>query len=160
MKRAIVILLCIAMLAALFVVPGYSEETADPAEPVLHHAYIHGTSDGLFMPQSTMTRAEFAQMIWNLQADPVEGICVFSDVADGDWYAAEMYNLARRLGYYQATAISGRFNTNQEDHGWAELPINGVTYILEPEINSTRFPSQPGKLFLITYTEAPFSYWK
>ena len=91
------------MLTALFVVPGYTEETADPAEPVLHLAYIHGTSDGLFLPQATMTRAEFAQMIWNLQSDPPEAISVFSDVPDGEWYTTAVNSLAamKVLGGYE-----------------------------------------------------------
>ena len=75
-------------------------------------------------------------------------------------YASEMYYFARRLGYYQATAISGRFGAGWDDHGWVELPIDGVAYVLDPQGNWRNSPQKPGYLFLVRYDEAPYSYVK
>ena len=141
MKRAIIILLCIAMLAALFAAYGYA---VDSESVELHFAYIHGTSEGLFLPLATMTRAEFAQMIWNLQTDPAEGVSVFSDVPDGAWYAPAVNSLAamKVIGGYE----DGTFR-----------PMNPVTraeYVRILAVLSGRHPSAP-----CSYADVSYTHW-
>lgn len=68
-------------------------------------------------------------------------------------YAAEMYYIARRLGYWQATAISGGVITSSYDHGWMEMTLNGTTYIFDPQLESTRSLAS-GTLYMITYSQA------
>lgn len=75
-------------------------------------------------------------------------------------YAAEMYYLARRLGYEQARAISGQDCPNgyRVDHGWLEIQINGVRYLFDPEMNATRY-LYAGRLFMKTYRQTPWRYY-
>lgn len=71
-------------------------------------------------------------------------------------FASEMYYLARRLGYWQATAISGGVDTPSYvngDHGWMEMTLNGTAYIFDPQLESTRGLAS-GTLYMITYSYA------
>lgn len=157
MKRAFLILLFICALAALLAVHGFAAEP-DPTEPTepepievieaedgeLHLAYIHGTANGLFLPQATMTRAEFAQMIWNLQSDPAAGVSVFSDVQSGAWYAPAVNSLAEMkvLGGY----ADGTFR-----------PMNSVTraeYVRILAVLSGRQPNES-----CYYTDVSYDHW-
>lgn len=72
-------------------------------------------------------------------------------------YAAEMYYLARRLGYYNARAISGSVMLDN-DHGWLEIPVDGVPTVVDPELESKNY-SAPGHLFLTPYDETPWHYY-
>lgn len=73
-------------------------------------------------------------------------------------YAAEMFYLARRLGYYNARAISGGVMLDN-DHGWVEIPVNGVPTVTDPELESKNF-SSPGHLFLTPYDKTPWTYYR
>lgn len=60
-----------------------------------HNAYLDGYSDGTFGPDNNMTRAEVAQMFYNLLLDKdVPVTVVFSDVPTDAWYAAAVNTLA------------------------------------------------------------------
>jgi len=51
---------------------------------------INGYSDGTFRPDNGITRAEFVKIVNGLLGFKVEGSASFTDVASGEWYAAEV----------------------------------------------------------------------
>ena len=60
-----------------------------------HIVYLNGYMDGTFRPDDNMTRAEVAQMFYNLLNDKDVAITVsFSDVASDAWYAEAVNTLA------------------------------------------------------------------
>ena len=60
-----------------------------------HKEYLHGYDTGLFGPNNDMTRAEAAQMFYNLLLDKDVPITVnFSDVPADAWYATAVNTLA------------------------------------------------------------------
>ena len=73
-------------------------------------------------------------------------------------YAAEMYYIARRLGFWQAKAISGAVTvTRKGEHGWLEITLDGVDTVTDPELEQARF-KEPGHVFLAPYGETPWIY--
>ena len=79
------------------------QEVADPEktgvagllEAVKHNAYLHGYGNGEFGPNNNMTRAETAQMFYNLLRQKNVTVTVqFSDVSDDAWYATAVNTLA------------------------------------------------------------------
>ena len=76
-------------------------------------------------------------------------------------FAAKMYYLALRLGYPTARAISGAAIDEETDHGWLEIPIDGVRYICDPELEAKMYKGEdsPGRIFMKPYREAPWGYW-
>ena len=79
------------------------QEVADPEktgvagllETVKHNAYLHGYGNGEFGPNNNMTRAEAAQMFYNLLRQKNVTVTVqFSDVSDDAWYATAVNTLA------------------------------------------------------------------
>ncbi len=81
---------------------GWQKKTADPAETgvgelldTAHHiAYVRGVPGGLFAPGANMTRAEAAQMFYNLLLKPVQTTASFTDVPVDKWYAPAVNALA------------------------------------------------------------------
>lgn len=60
-----------------------------------HMAYLHGYEDGTFRPDTHMTRAEAAQMFYNLLLDKNVPVTVsFHDVPADAWYAPAVNTLA------------------------------------------------------------------
>ena len=60
---------------------------ADLLETEKHISYLNGYSDDVFKPESNMTRAETAQMFYNLLLDKnVSGESAFDDVSAESWY--------------------------------------------------------------------------
>lgn len=79
------------------------QEVADPEktgvagllETVKHNAYLHGYGNGEFGPNNNMTRAEAAQMFYNLLREKNVTVTVrFTDVPDDAWYATAVNTLA------------------------------------------------------------------
>lgn len=79
------------------------QEVADPEktgvagllETVKHNAYLHGYGNGGFGPNNNMTRAEAAQMFYNLLRQKNVTVTVqFTDVSDDAWYATAVNTLA------------------------------------------------------------------
>lgn len=75
-----------------------------PDQPELnkesHMAYIRGYEDGTVRPEANITRAETAQIFYNLLTeDSREAFhatsCAFSDVPDGQWYTTCVATLAK-----------------------------------------------------------------
>ena len=94
LKRALPVLLLLLLLAAL-ACPVFAEEEDEEElpQPVVHALYVNGRSDGSFGPRSNLSRAELAQMIYNL-GDYAEAAGQFSDVSDDSWYARPVNALA------------------------------------------------------------------
>ena len=64
-----------------------------------HKEYIYGRPNSRFAPEADMTRAEVAQMFYNLLRDKDVDITVtFADVAEGSWYYTAVNALAS-LGF-------------------------------------------------------------
>ena len=60
---------------------------AELLETEKHISYLNGYSDDVFKPESNMTRAETAQMFYNLLLDKnVSGESAFDDVSEEVWY--------------------------------------------------------------------------
>ena len=82
--------------------PDISLNTVD------HFAYMNGKGDGKFMPDANMTRAEVAQMLYNLMVDQTidSNNSVFSDVYSDAWYSTAVVTLASKgiiKGYADGT---------------------------------------------------------
>lgn len=117
----------------------FTGSTADPTETGVskwletndHRLYLNGYTDGSFGPDRNMTRAEAAQMFYNLLLDRnVAAAEPFSDVNSGAWYAKAVNTLAaldvlrgvgdgqfapdRAITRAEFTAIAMRFATLSE----------------------------------------------
>lgn len=92
--------------------PGTSDSgVGDWLNMADHMAYLHGYPDGTFGPQKQMTRAEAAQMFYNLLLDQnIESDRFFTDVKDDAWYAPAVEALAE-LGVINGYA-DGTFRPN------------------------------------------------
>ncbi len=61
-----------------------------------HETYMYGYTGALFKPENTMTRAEAAQMLYNLlAARPAVSESQFSDVSLTSWYGTAVNTLAK-----------------------------------------------------------------
>lgn len=71
---------------------GFSDVSADSwyAEAVMYcreHSLMFGTSDTTFAPESNLTRAQLATVLYRIAGSPaVTGRDVFTDTPDGAWY--------------------------------------------------------------------------
>ena len=78
-----------------------------------HDQYLFGYPDGTFGPGLNMTRAEAAQMFYNLLVDQdVEAPSVFDDVPEGAWYA-EPVNVMAKLDIVEGVG-DDKFEPNRE----------------------------------------------
>jgi len=100
--------------------PANNNGIADPTETGVagwlqtreHIAYLGGYGNGLFGPDDNMTRAQVAQMFYNLLKDKNIAITVnFSDVQGSDWYATAVNTLAS-LGIIRGVG-DGVFDPNR-----------------------------------------------
>ena len=73
-------------------------------------------------------------------------------------FAAEYYYLCRRVGFWQAKAVSGGLYYRSYDHGWVEMTLNGTCFLFDPRTDA-RYNKTPGALFMIPYAEAPYTYF-
>ena len=64
-----------------------SEWYIKAVEFVCTNGLMSGYANGRFGPNDTLTRAQFAQIIYNKEGRPATGGSRFSDVKDGMWYA-------------------------------------------------------------------------
>ncbi|MDM8289461.1 InlB B-repeat-containing protein [Slackia piriformis] len=81
----------------------------------LDWAVIHGILEGygntgLMKPDSPITRAEMAQVLWNLEGRPAAhgNALTFDDVAEGDWFARAVA-WASSVGIFQGYGDTGLF---------------------------------------------------
>lgn len=91
-------------------------------EPLLklggHETYLGGYPGAIFKPESYMTRAEVAQMLYNLlNQKPESTSSKFSDVPDGRWYSEASNALASLdviRGYSDGTFLPNKTITRAE----------------------------------------------
>ena len=97
---------------------GNTTRPADPTETGVakwletenHIAYMSGVGAGRFEPNANMTRAQVAQMFYNLLLDKrITVTASFSDVSSGKWYT-EAVNALASLGIIQGS--NGKFRPN------------------------------------------------
>lgn len=81
----------------------------------LDWAVVHGVLEGygntgLMKPDSPITRAEMAQVLWNLEGRPAAhgSALAFDDVAEGDWFARAVA-WASSVGIFQGYGDTGLF---------------------------------------------------
>lgn len=83
-----------------------------------HKTYMNGYSGALFMPERIMTRAEAAQMLYNLlAAKPPVTESQFSDVSLSKWYGTAVNALAKSgvlSGYKDGTFLPDKTITRAE----------------------------------------------
>lgn len=75
------------------------------------HGILEGYSNtGLMKPDSPITRAEMAQVLWNLEGRPAAhgSALAFDDVAEGDWFARAVA-WASSVGIFQGYGDTGLF---------------------------------------------------
>ncbi len=83
-----------------------------------HDTYLGGYPGALFGPEKYMTRAEVAQMLYNLLSKKPENTSLkFSDVPDGQWYSGAVNALASLdviQGYSDRTFLPNKTITRAE----------------------------------------------
>jgi uncharacterized repeat protein (TIGR02543 family) len=96
---------------------GWHEDVSDPDDTGVsdwlntkdHFSYFHGYETGTFYPEREMTRAEAAQIFYNVLLNQNVPITVsFSDVPEDAWYADAVNTLAS-LGFIKGIGAN-RFN--------------------------------------------------
>ena len=148
--------------------PSETEEPAEPSEPTepedpteptepedptpeplypkteQHPIYVSGSSDGFFRPRASLTRSEFAQIIYRLTDLPDSEDCPFSDIPDNKWYTAAV----------RALAASGYMNGFPDGTFRPRNPVTRAQLVVvlskirpeAPETNST-------------FSDVPESHW-
>ena len=124
------------------IVPVEPEDPTDPDQTGVsdlletddHIQYLFGYPDGSFGPDRNMTRAEAAQMFYNLLKDQdVKAEPAFDDVPEGAWYATPV-NVMAELGIVDGVG-DDKFEPNREitraefttmAMRFAEVPSGGV----------------------------------
>lgn len=99
-----------------------NEEQELAAQSILvtggHTAYMNGYAGGLFKPDKVMTRAEVAQMLYNLMAaKPAVTESQFSDVSLDSWYGVAVNAMAKKnifTGYTDGTFLPNKTITRVE----------------------------------------------
>lgn len=94
--------LCLSL--SLCALPARAAEVGPYGAPALtadHVRYIQGIPDGRFLPEGKLTRAQAAQMVHRLLADPTGGTepVSYTDVPPAEWYAGPVTAL-RALGLF------------------------------------------------------------
>ena len=102
-----------------------------------HMAYLNGYPDGAFGPDRNMTRAEAAQMFYNLLLDKDVPVTVaFDDVDGGAWYAEAVHTLAS-LGILNGVG-DGRYEPERAITR-AEFTAIAMRFAKAPAIGEVRF---------------------
>lgn len=137
-----------------------TDETMTQAEK-LYAAYCHVRSFGYLGRNSTI----YVKTMSPTQASAYAKKIFSTGKGDCYNFAAAFYYLARRLGY-DATAVVGScgyvWNTRAIPHGWVEIPIDGATYLFDPQIenynNRNGISNETHGAFQVTYATAPANY--
>lgn len=125
MKKALVVLLAVALVfsfaTSAFAFTDISAEKAATQSAINRFAaygVVNGYPDGTFLPDGTITRAEFAKIVIvytnnEVLADSLKNTASgFSDVKAGEWYTGYV-NAAVALGYFQGMG-DGTFGVAKE----------------------------------------------
>lgn len=138
-----------------------TDETMTQAEK-LYAAYCYVRSFGYLGRNSTI----YVKTMSPTQASAYAKKIFSTGKGDCYNFAAAFYYLARRLGY-DATAVVGScgyvWNTRAIPHGWVEIPIDGATYLFDPQIenynNRNGISNETHGAFQVTYATAPANYY-
>ena len=97
MKKILAVITALSIALSIMFVPAQAAVFSDieghwaqgNIEAMAEKGYLNGYADGTFRPDSPINRAEFAKIICEVYDLPVSeyGDRLFSDVADGAWYA-------------------------------------------------------------------------
>lgn len=118
---------------------------ADLLETENHIKYLNGYDDGTFKPENNMTRAEAAQMFYNLLLDKdVPGNSTFHDVSRDAWYYNAVITLAN-MGIINGKG-SGMFDPDGEITR-AEFTAIAMRFT-DIEVNGTEF-----------FADVPLNHW-
>ncbi len=101
-KRAAATGLTLCLSLTLLAVPAQAAQSGQaPALTQEHVPYVQGFPEGTFQPDTQLTRAQAAQMVCRLLADPNGGSggCSYQDVPADQWYAQAVTALCR-LGLF------------------------------------------------------------
>lgn len=91
--------------------PSQSQPASFTIKTGPHTKYMSGGDDGLFHPSQSLTRAEMAQMLYNIVAERPSRGAGFSDVPSNSWYAPAV-NAMAGLGILEGYS-DGSFRPNQ-----------------------------------------------
>ena len=102
-----------------------------------HFAYLQGYPGGLFGPDDNMTRAEAAQMFYNLLLDQDVAVdASFTDVPPGAWYA-EAVNALASLGVLEG--VGGGLFAPERTITRAEFTVMAMRFAYPAEEGSASF---------------------
>ena len=91
-----------------------------------HRDYLHGFRDGFFRPDDSMTRAQAAQMFYNLLQDrEIEGRSGFADVPEGMW-CYEAVSALKTLGVMRG--VTEEYFAPDRPITRAELVVTAVRF--------------------------------
>ena len=78
---------------------------------------MSGTGDGMFEPENNMTRAQMAQILYNMENRPESGKSRFSDAAADEWYAPAVAWAAENgiVNGYSDTVFGAENNVTREE---------------------------------------------
>lgn len=120
-------------------------ETPDILNNVDHFAYMYGDEKGLFNPNNSITRAEVAQMFYNLLNDKgYTGAPSFNDVSSEAWY------------YVAVTALSSKGVLSGYDDG-SFKPNASVTRAEFVAIVSRFYDLEEGQV--VPFDDVPENHW-
>lgn len=129
---------------------------ADLLETTLHNAYMHGYGNGEFGPNRSMTRAEVAQMFYNLLRSKDVPITVnFVDVPEDAWFATavntlaslgildgignEMYDPDRVITRGEFAAIATRFAKTNNNGNVSFEDVSAVDWFYNAVLTATNY---------------------
>ena len=101
-KRVMAVGLTACLSLSILAMPAQAAQTGQaPALTQDHVQYMQGFPEGTFQPDTQLTRAQAAQMVCRLLADPNSGsgCCSYQDVPANQWYAQAVTALCR-LGLF------------------------------------------------------------
>lgn len=112
-----------------------SEVPAGPALRQDHVRYMEGFPQGTFQPEKQLTRAQAAQLVYRLLAQPESGTgdCSYTDVPSSQWYAQPVRALcalglfdngtpSRRSGHTRAEFVDLLVRLKPQAEGTAVFP--------------------------------------
>ena len=142
-KKAISLGLTACVAVSLFLLPASAAEA--PALRQGHGTYIVGFEDRTFRPNSPLTRAETAQIVYRLLEHIDEGSfpCSYQDVRSGAWY------------YEAVTALCGM---GLFDDGSAFRPDVPITRAELVEL-LVRLTPETGETAGVSFSDVPSSHW-
>lgn len=129
---------------------------ADLLETTLHNAYMHGYGNGEFGPNRGMTRAEVAQMFYNLlRSKDVSITAHFVDVPEDAWFATavntlsslgildgignEMYDPDRVITRGEFAAIATRFAKANNNGNVSFEDVSAVDWFYNAVLTATNY---------------------